>query len=70
MIVIKIATHEFSFHQDVVEGAQDLLRLALRDKYGLESEEKKIIFVSVHVRRTGLNFTIILETVFAPIYLC
>ena len=51
--LFQLATREFAFDPELLADARDLLRNTSKDHLrNKENKNKKILFVSVHVRRT------------------
>jgi len=60
-LFLKLVTREFAFDWNLLEAAKDFLQQSATVKFG---KTKNVTFVSIHNRRTGVNFINVLQTTF------
>jgi hypothetical protein len=53
IFLLKLVTQEFAFHPELLAAAKDFLQTSATLKF---DGANQVIFVSVHVRRTGGKF--------------
>ena len=59
--LLKLVTQEFAFDESLLAAAKDFLQISAAHKF---DKSKNVTFVSIHIRRTGLNFINILYAAF------